>query len=186
MSRVGKKPILIPQGVDVTIDHGPIVLVKGPKGILKQKINAAISMNITDGADEKAIQFSVLKEEDKNERSQWGTARALVANMIIGVTKGFSKKLEVNGVGYRVNLSGRILVLTVGFSHEVRVELPDGIEAKVDGNLIEILGADKYEVGALADHLRKIRRPEPYKGKGIKYAEETIRRKAGKAQKAGE
>ncbi|HAU66746.1 MAG: 50S ribosomal protein L6 [Candidatus Uhrbacteria bacterium GW2011_GWF2_39_13] len=186
MSRVGKKPILIPQGVDVTIDKGPIVLVRGPKGTLKQQINTAVSINIIDGASGKEMQFSVLQEEDKNERSQWGTARALVANMIIGVTKGFSKKLEVNGVGYRVNLSGRILVFTVGFSHDVRVELPEGIEAKVEGNLIEISGADKYTVGALADNLRKIRKPEPYKGKGIKYAEETIRRKAGKAQKAGE
>src|SRR3989338_1236979 len=186
MSRVGKKPILIPQGVDVTIDQGPTVLVKGPKGVLKQEINAAVSINIVEGASGKEIQFSVLQEEDKNERSQWGTARALVANMVTGVTKGFSKKLEVNGVGYRVNLSGRILVFTVGFSHEVRVALPEGIEAKVEGNLIEISGADKYAVGALADNLRKIRKPEPYKGKGIKYAEETIRRKAGKSQKAGE
>ena len=186
MSRVGKKPILIPQGVDVTIDKGPIVFVTGPKGILKQIINTAVSIHIVESDSGKEIQFSVLQEEDKNERSQWGTARALVANMITGVTKGFSKKLEVNGVGYRVNLSGRVLVLIVGFSHEVRIELPEGIEAKVEGNAIEIFGADKYAVGALADNLRKIRKPEPYKGKGIKYAEETIRRKAGKSQKAGE
>ena len=187
MSRVGKKPILIPQGVDVTIDTvGPVIFVKGPKGELKQKINSAVSISIVDSDEGKEIQFSVLNEEDKNERSQWGTARALVSNMVTGVTKGFSKKLEVNGVGYRVNLSGRILVLTVGFSHEVRIDLPDGIDAKVEANAIEISGIDKYAVGALADSLRKIRKPEPYKGKGIKYAEETIRRKAGKSQKAGE
>ena len=187
MSRVGKKPILIPPGVEVTLSQGPSVLVKGPKGELKQEINSAVSINLVDTADgEKEIQFSVLDEEDKNERSQWGTARALVANMVTGVTKGFSKKLEINGVGYRVNLSGRTLVLIVGFSHEVRVELPEGIDAKVEGNTIEISGAHKYNVGALADSLRKIRKPEPYKGKGIKYAEETIRRKAGKSQKAGE
>ncbi|MBI4592482.1 50S ribosomal protein L6 [Candidatus Uhrbacteria bacterium] len=185
MSRVGKKPIVIPPGVDVTV-QGKSVLVKGPKGELQETINAVVTAVIVDGEDGREIQFTVLQETEKQDRAQWGTARALIANMIEGVTTGFSKKLEVNGVGYRVNLQGRILVLNVGFSHEVRIELPEGITAQVEANLITISGASKHAVGSFADSLRKIRKPEPYKGKGIKYAQETIRRKAGKAQKAGE
>jgi len=185
MSRVGKKSIVIPQGVEVNV-NGHVVVVKGPKAELTQTINDVVIVNIVDGEEGKEIQLSITKEDDKNERSQWGTARALLANMVTGVTEGFVKKLEVNGVGYRVNLEGRVLVLNVGFSHEVRVKLPDGIDALVEGNIITISGANKHDIGALADSVRKIRKPEPYKGKGIKYTDEVIRRKAGKAQKAGE
>lgn len=185
MSRVGKKPIQVPKGVDVTI-NGQTVKVKGPKGELAQELNARVTATLfqVDGGQE--VQFAVKQEDEKFDRAQWGTARALVANMIEGVTDGFQKKLEINGVGYRVNLQGRTLVLNVGFSHDVRVELPAGIKAEVDANMITISGADNHLVGSFADTLRKIRKPEPYKGKGIKYAEETIRRKAGKAQKAAE
>ncbi|NQV90672.1 50S ribosomal protein L6 [Candidatus Uhrbacteria bacterium] len=185
MSRVGKKPITIPQGVDVTI-NGQTVIVKGPKGELKEDLNAVITVSLVDGEEGKEIQVTINQEDDKNERAQWGTARALIANMVTGVTEGFSRKLEVNGVGYRVNLEGRKIVLNVGYSHDVRIELPVGMDALVEGNLITLLGANKHDVGELADRIRKVRKPEPYKGKGIKYAEEVIRRKAGKAQKAGE
>ncbi|MEK7619675.1 MAG: 50S ribosomal protein L6, partial [Patescibacteria group bacterium] len=178
MSRVGKKPIVIPKGVDVTID-GQTVKVKGPKGELTETLNAAVHVTLAQGEDGQEIQFVVDQQDEKFERAQWGTARALVANMIEGVTEGFQKKLEINGVGYRVNLQGRTLVLNVGFSHDVRIELPAGITAEIDGNLMNISGASKHMVGSFADSLRKIRKPEPYKGKGIKYAEETIRRKAG-------
>ncbi len=185
MSRVGKKPIVIPQGVDVTV-NGKTVKVKGPKGELMEELNAVVTPSLVQGQDGQEIQFAVGQEDEKYDRAQWGTARALVANMIEGVTKGFSKKLEINGVGYRVNLQGHMLVLSVGFSHDVRVELPAGITADVEANFITISGTNKHDVGSFADSLRKIRKPEPYKGKGIKYAEEIIRRKAGKTQKAGE
>ncbi len=185
MSRVGKKLVVIPNGVDVTID-GNTVSVKGPKGQLSENLNEAVSITLSniDGVD--TIAVTVLNETDKNERSQWGTARALISNMVIGVTDGFSKQLEVNGVGYRVNLSGRAVVLNVGYSHEVPYQLPEGIDAVVEGNLITISGASKHMVGEVADNIRKVRKPEPYKGKGIKYVDEVIRRKAGKTQKAGE
>lgn len=185
MSRVGKKPIHIPQGVQVRVD-GQLVEVKGPMGELQERLNAAVHATLAQSEEGQEIQFTVNQEDDTFERAQWGTARALVANMIEGVIHGFQKKLEINGVGYRVNLQGRVLVLTVGFSHDVRVDLPQGINAEVDANTITITGADAQLVGMFADMLRKIRKPEPYKGKGIKYAQETIRRKAGKAQKAGE
>ncbi|MBI4256801.1 50S ribosomal protein L6 [Candidatus Uhrbacteria bacterium] len=185
MSRVGKKAIQIPSGVDVIV-NGQTVKVKGPKGELMQELNATVMVTLSQTDAGQEVQFAVRQEDEKFERAQWGTARALVANMIEGVTQGFQKKLEINGVGYRVNLQGRMLVLNVGFSHDVRVELPTGLNAQVEANVMTISGADKHLVGSFADTLRKIRKPEPYKGKGIKYAEETIRRKAGKAQKAGE
>jgi large subunit ribosomal protein L6 len=185
MSRVGKKPVVIPNGVDVTID-GNTVSVKGPKGLLSENLNEAVSIALSDVDGAKTVIISVANETDKNERSQWGTARALISNMVIGVTDGFSKQLEVNGVGYRVNLSGRNVVLNVGYSHEVPYQLPEGVDATVEGNLITISGASKHMVGEVADNIRKIRKPEPYKGKGIKYIDEVIRRKAGKTQKAGE
>jgi large subunit ribosomal protein L6 len=183
MSRVGKKPIQIPPGVDVTVS-GQTVKVKGPKGELIQEINGAVTTSLSEIDGGQVVQFAVAQADEKFDRAQWGTARALVANMIEGVTQGFQKKLEINGVGYRVNLQGRTVVLNVGFSHDVRIELPAGITAEVDANTITISGADRHLVGSFADSLRKIRPPEPYKGKGIKYADETIRRKAGKAQKA--
>jgi large subunit ribosomal protein L6 len=185
MSRVGKKPILIPQGVEVSIDQNTVA-VKGPKGELKQLINSIVKIDLTETEVGKEIVVSVPNQNIKNDRSQWGTARALIANMVAGVTEGFSKQLEVNGVGYRVNLVGRTIVLNVGYSHEVRVDLPEGVDATVEGNLITLLSANKHAVGQLADEIRKVRKPEPYKGKGIKYVDEIIRRKAGKTQKAGD
>jgi large subunit ribosomal protein L6 len=180
MSRVGKKPIEIPEGVDVNVDNN-LVSVKGPKGSLSKQINDIVILEVS---DEKTVNVSVKNENEKNERSQWGTARAIIANMINGVTEGFEKKLEVNGVGYRVNVSGNTLVLIVGYSHDVNFPLPEGINATVEGNVVTISGIDKHLVGEVAANIRKVRKPEPYKGKGIKYIDEVIRRKAGKAQKA--
>ncbi len=185
MSRVGKNPVVIPQGVNVNIDS-QVVTVDGPKGTLSQVIDPVVNLELVEGESGKEVRVTVDNEKDKNERSQWGTARALIANMVTGVTEGYSKQLEVNGVGYRVNLEGRILTLIVGYSHDVPFPLPDGIDALVEGNKITISGASKQLVGEIADNIRKIRKPEPYKGKGIKYMDEVIRRKAGKSQKAGE
>ena len=185
MSRVGKKPVVVPNGVDVTID-GNTIMAKGPKGELTQHLNEAVTIALSESDGVKVVTVSVANQTDKNERSQWGTARALISNIVVGVSDGFSKELEVNGVGYRVNLSGRNLVLNVGYSHEVPYQLPEGIDAAVEGNRITISGASRHLVGEVADSIRKIRKPEPYKGKGIKYVDEVIRRKAGKTQKAGE
>lgn len=183
MSRVGKKPILIPQGVDVTID-GKSIVVKGPKGSLSRIVHPLISLSLTDDEQGKQIHVDVEDENEKVNRSQWGTARTLIANMIKGVTEGFSKKLEVNGVGYRVNLSGRTLNLIVGYSHDVPFLLPEGVDATVENNVITLTGRDNEQIGEIAARIRKVRKPEPYKGKGIKYSDEVIRRKAGKSQKA--
>jgi large subunit ribosomal protein L6 len=183
MSRVGKKPITIPSGVDVTID-GHVVTVRGQKGVLSRVMHPLVSVALVDDADGKHVQVSVKDEEEKVNRSQWGTARTHIANMIKGVTEGFSKKLEVNGVGYRVNLSGRNVQLVVGFSHDVVFQMPEGITATVDGNIITISGSNPEVVGEIAARIRRVRKPEPYKGKGIKYVDEVIRRKAGKSQKA--
>ena len=183
MSRVGKKLINIPQGVEVNL-IGQVVEVRGPKGMLSATMHPLVAVHATEDAEGKHLSVSVEDEEEKVNRSQWGTARTLIANMITGVTQGFSKKLEVNGVGYRVNLSGRNLNLIVGYSHDVVYPLPEGIDALVEGNTITIMGRDNQLVGEVAAQIRKVRKPEPYKGKGIKYSNEVIRRKAGKSQKA--
>jgi len=162
MSRVGKKPVIVPSGVDVVID-GLSMSVKGPKGQLSRTFNPAVSIQMNDGENGKEISVLVENETNKNERSQWGTARSLISNMITGVTEGFEKKLEVNGVGYRVKMAGNNVVLNVGYSHEVNFPLPDEITGTVEGNLITISGADKQMVGELAANIRKIRKPEPYK-----------------------
>ena len=183
MSRVGKKPILIPAGVEVTIDDKTIT-VKGPKGTLTRIVHPLVSLTLTEDTEGKHVHVSVMDETEKVNRSQWGTARTLIANMVSGVTLEFTKKLEVNGVGYRVNLSGRNVNLVVGYSHDVVFPLPDGVSATVDGNVITLSGSNNELVGEVAARIRKVRKPEPYKGKGIKYADEVIRRKAGKSQKA--
>lgn len=185
MSRVGKKPVIIPQGVEVSID-GQKVVVKGPKGELNHSFNELVQIVATEEDGQNTVVVRIADEEDRLQKAQWGTARSVLANMVKGVTEGFEKKLEVNGVGYRVSLSGKTLVLNVGYSHEVRFELPEGISAAVEGNVITISGSSAQLVGETAARIRKVRKPEPYKGKGIKYIDEVIRRKAGKAAKAGE
>ena len=180
MSRIGKMPIDIPAGVDVTID-GSTVTVKGPKGELTRTVHKNITVE-KDGAV-----ITVTRPNDENlNKSLHGLTRTLIANMVEGVSKGYSKELEVNGVGYRAAKNGNELVLTVGYSHPVTFKENDDIKIEVPGpNKIIISGSDKQKVGQFAAEVREVRPPEPYKGKGIKYVDEYIRRKEGKAGKGG-
>lgn len=180
MSRIGKQPIILPQGVDVTID-GPLVIVKGEKGTLERALHAAAILTKQEGA----LHVSVKDPKNNAQRALWGLSQRLVSNMVYGVTHGFEKQLELVGIGFRAALSGRKLVLNVGFSHPVEFNVPDGIDAKVEKNSIIITGIDKELVGQTAARIRAIRKPEPYKGKGIRLAGEVVRKKAGKATKAG-
>ena len=178
MSRIGKKPITVPAGVEVKI-NGSEVTVKGPKGELKNTFNA--DMAIAMEGNEIIV---TRPSDDKEHRSLHGLTRTLIANMVEGVANGYSKTLEVNGVGYRVQKQGKNLVMNLGFSHQVIVEEVPGITIEVPSpNQIVISGADKQQVGQFAAEVREKRPPEPYKGKGIKYADEHIRRKEGKAAK---
>lgn len=181
MSRIGKKPIAIPGGIEIKIGEKEIV-IKGPKGELKQEIHPRVKVV----KDDEEIRVSVDNLKDKLGRSLWGLFRSLIQNTVIGVTKGFEKKLEIRGVGYKVAIQGNKLVLNVGYSHPIEYELPAGINAQVEKNMITISGADKQVVGEVAAQIRSVRKPEPYKGKGIKYFDEVIRRKAGKQAKASE
>lgn len=180
MSRIGKKPIAIPAGVDVQID-GALVTVKGPKGTLTQSVHPNMTVEKKDGS------ITVSRPDDgKLNRSLHGLTRTLLNNMVIGATEGYKKELEVNGVGYRAELRGKDLVLKIGFSHDVVVPAEDGIAVEVPApNKIIISGSDKQRVGQFAANVRGKRPPEPYKGKGVKYADERIRRKEGKAGKGG-
>jgi large subunit ribosomal protein L6 len=180
MSRVGKKPIVIPAAVEVQID-GLAVTIKGPKGQLSYRLHPLVSAALGEVDGARVINLSVAHPGQGEEKAQWGTARAILANLLQGVTQGFSKSLEVNGVGFRVNVAGSNIVLNVGFSHEVKIPLPEGITAEVKENVLTLSGLDPQRVGEIAAQIRKIQPPEPYKGKGIKYTDETIRRKAGKA-----
>ena len=179
MSRIGRAPITVPAGVDVTIGDGNVVTVKGPKGTLTQQFNSAMEIKLDAGV------LTVARPNDEKEnRALHGLTRALLYNMVFGVTEGFKKELDVNGVGYRVAKEGKVLQLNVGFSHQVNVPEVDGITIDVPNpNKIVILGADKQQVGQFAANVRKIRPPEPYKGKGIKYVDEVVRRKEGKTGK---
>lgn len=180
MSRIGRNPVPVPTGVQVTI-AGNSVRVKGPKGELSRDLHPEMTVQMEDG------QIVVTRPSDgKKHRSLHGLTRTLIANMVDGVTKGFEKNLEINGVGYRATKQGAKLVLQVGYSHPVEFDPPAGIEIEVPApNRISVKGIDKEAVGALAAEIRRVREPEPYLGKGIKYAGERIRRKAGKAGKVG-
>ncbi len=177
MSRIGKEPINIPKGVEIKLDKSR-VQVKGPKGELGVDLHSKIDVRV----DKDVIQLSRL-DNSRTAREQWGLRRTLINNAVLGVFKGFEKTLEVIGVGYKVDLQGKILVLNVGYSHPVKIELPGEIEARVEKNKITLSGIDKQVVGELAAVIRRVRPPEPYKGKGIKYENEQIRRKAGKSGK---
>ena len=180
MSRIGRKPINIPAGVEAKFENG-VMTVKGPKGTLTQKINPNMTVEINDGIIEVKR-----PNDDKMNRSLHGLTRTLIANMMVGVTEGYKKQLEVNGVGYRCQKQGKQLVMNLGFSHNVVFEDTEDITIEVPGpNSIIIHGADKQKVGQFAAEVREKRPPEPYKGKGIKYAGEYIRRKEGKAGKGG-
>ena len=179
MSRIGLKPINIPTGVEIKINDKNVVEVKGPKGQLTEQISPDMEIKIEDG-----VLTIARPTENKKHKSLHGLSRTLIQNMITGVTEGFSKSLEIEGTGYRAAKQGKKLVLTLGFSHPVELEDPAGIEVEVPAaNKIIIKGIDKQQVGNYAANIREFRRPEPYKGKGIKYTGEIIRRKAGKTGK---
>ncbi len=178
MSRIGKMPIAVPAGVTVEVAENNHVTVKGPKGTLERVFPADMKIEQEDG------QITVSRPNDlKKMKSLHGLSRTLLHNMVVGVTEGFEKKLEVNGVGYRAAKQGKKLTLNLGYSHPVELEDPEGIETTVEGNIITVKGINKEKVGQFAAEIRDKRRPEPYKGKGIKYVDETIRRKEGKTGK---
>ena len=180
MSRIGRKPINIPAGVDVKVDNG-VITVKGPKGTLTQKVHPNITVKVEGGIIE-----VTRPNDDKENRSLHGLTRSLIANMVEGVVNGYKKELDVNGVGYRVQKQGNKRVMNLGFSHQVIVEDTEDIKIEVPGpNKIIITGIDKQKVGQFAAEVREKRPPEPYKGKGIKYVDEVVRRKEGKAGKGG-
>lgn len=177
LSRIGKLPIEIPSGVTITVDSGDVT-VEGPKGKLVQFITPAVIIEVKDG-----VLTVYPKDESKEARSQHGLMRALINNMVVGVTKGFEKKLEVNGVGFRVAANNNELEMSLGFSHPVKYKAPEGVSVTNDKMVIIVSGIDKQKVGQVAAEIRSIKKPEPYKGKGIKYSDEVILRKAGKAGK---
>ena len=181
MSRIGKQPIVLEDGVEAEIDARSIK-IKGSKGELEVHIPPKVKLE----QKENEIIVSVDNPENSRFVAFWGLARSLIANAVEGVTKGFEKKLEVNGVGYKVALKGKNLNLNLGYSHPIDFAIPEGIEAKVEGNEITISGIDKQLVGETASQIRSLRKPEPYKGKGIKYSDEQIRRKVGKVVKGAE
>ena len=175
MSRIGKQPIELPKGVEVKLGED-MVEVKGPKGTLQTPICSLLNYEIADG------HLTITRKDDSREsNAQHGLRRTLIANCVEGVSKGFSKTLEVIGVGFKVAVKGNIIDLSVGYSHPVLLELPKGLEAKAEGTKLTISGIDKELVGEFAARVRRVREPEPYKGKGIKYENEIIRRKAGKS-----
>ncbi|EFO9213253.1 50S ribosomal protein L6 [Campylobacter lari] len=177
MSRIGKQPVAIPSGVEVKLEGN---LLKFKKGNLAKELDTKANVNVE--IKEGQILFSP-KGEDRQSRAYWGTYRALTQNIIIGLTDGFSKTLEINGVGYKAALKGKVLELALGFSHPINYAIPEGIEITVDKNNVIIKGNDKQVVGQVAAQIREFRPPEPYKGKGVKYSDERIIRKAGKTSK---
>lgn len=181
MSRLGKMPIELLNGVTAKIEDN-FIIIKGAKGELKQELHSLVNVEI----NEKNIVVDIVDKSSKKEKAFWGLYRSLINNMVQGVANGFEKKLEINGVGYKVALNGKKLTLNVGFSHPVEKELPEGITCVVEGNVITLSGFDKQLVGETAAQIRKVKKPEPYKGKGIKYMDEIIVRKEGKTASKGE
>ncbi|MFA5935508.1 MAG: 50S ribosomal protein L6 [Patescibacteria group bacterium] len=182
MSRIGKKLIPLPNGVEATIASSSVT-VKGPKGTLTVPLHAVVSVTLEN--DPKGLQVHVQDQESVQQKALWGLMRQLIGNAVEGVQKPFEKALEFVGVGYKVALAGRTLNVEAGFSHPVPFALPEGIDAKVEKQIVTLSGIDKHLVGETAAQIRRIRPPEPYKGKGIKYTTETIRRKAGKTAAKG-
>lgn len=178
MSKIGQQPIEIPDGVTVEI-NGNIVNVTGPKGKLSFNFTKEVGIKIEEG---KII--VVINKDSKIARSNWGTTRMLIFNMVKGVSNGWTKQLELVGTGYRSEVGGDTLILTVGYSHPVKIKAPEGITFKVEKSVITVEGIDKQIVGQVSANIRAVRPPEPYKGKGVKYIDEIVRRKAGKAAKA--
>ena len=190
MSRIGRMPIVIPAGVTVEIKDGNVVTIKGSKGTLTRTFVPEMKIytqEVEKEIDEKTVKVNELVVERPNDlkrnKALHGLTRSLINNMVTGVSNGYEKTLEINGVGYRAAKQGKKLVLTLGYSHPVEMEDPDGVETTVDGNKIVVKGIDKEKVGQYAAEIREKRKPEPYKGKGIKYSDEVIRRKVGKTGK---
>ncbi len=190
MSRIGKKPVILPAGVTAEL-NGNHLVVKGPKGSLELDIHPKVQVT----SENNEIVVNVAKQEDKREKALWGLSRSLVQNVVDGVTTGFTKQLDVVGVGFKAEVRGTTLVLNLGFSHAIDFEIPAGVEVKVEKDpakvtilqyqtTITLTGIDKQLVGQVAANIRELKKPEPYKGKGIKYSDETIIRKAGKVVKA--
>lgn len=179
MSRIGKQPITIPAGVTLTLNAQQLE-VTGPKGTLHLTIHPRVIVTQADNV----VSVTVKDTDLQSDRALWGLTRMLIANMIIGVTAGYEKKLEINGVGFKAQISGKSLALNLGFSHQIDFPVPEGIAITVEKNIVSISGIDKQLVGETAATIRKFKKPEPYKGKGIKYIDEVIRRKAGKVVKA--
>ena len=178
MSRIGRLPVVVPAGVTVEVKENNYVVVKGSKGTLERNLPVEMDIKVEDG------HVVVTRPNDlKKMKALHGLTRTLIHNMVVGVTEGYEKVLEVNGVGYRAQKQGKKLVLSLGYSHPVEMEDPEGLETTVDGNKITVKGISKEKVGQYAAEIREKRRPEPYKGKGIKYADEVIRRKVGKTGK---
>jgi large subunit ribosomal protein L6 len=179
MSRIGKLPVTVPQGVEVKLE-GDLLNVKGPRGELEQRIPKGVQVIVADG------QIRVQRDSDNREhRALHGLTRTLVSNMVVGVTQGFQKSLEIVGVGYRAEVQGNVLNLALGYSHPVNYPVPDGIKVSVERNIIHVEGIDKQRVGQITSEIRAFRKPEPYKGKGIRYVGEKVRRKVGKGSAAG-
>jgi len=179
MSRIGKQPIALPTGVTVTV-NAPDVTIQGPKGTLQVRLHHRVNVDLADNV----VTVSVPSPDNRNDRALWGLGRQLLANAVEGVSKGFEKRLEITGVGFKAALQGMGLVLNLGFSHPIPFTAPPGVTLAVEKNVIVITGADKQAVGEVAATIRRLKPPEPYKGKGIKYVGEVIRRKAGKVMKA--
>ncbi len=181
MSRIGKKPILLPSGIDLAVEAGKVI-VKGPKATLTIPLPPHASIALQD--DPRSAVVSVENETDVSQRAIWGLTRQLVSNAVQGLQKPYEKSLEFVGVGYKVALEGRTVVMDVGYSHSIKFPLPEGVDGKVDKQVLNLSSADKYLLGETAAQIRRFRPPEPYKGKGVKYLDEVIRRKAGKTAKS--
>lgn len=179
MSRIGKKPVVIPSGVSLTL-QGNTLKAKGPKGELELPVHGDVHVEIGEGE----VVVSVKDTSEKQQKALWGLFRSLVQNLVLGVSSGFTKQLELQGVGFKVAATANELQFALGFSHPVNVPIPSGISATVEKNIITISGSSKQQVGQFAANVRRLKEPEPYKGKGIRYVGENVRRKAGKAAKS--
>lgn len=185
MSRIGKKPVVLPSGVTATIAGGAVTIA-GPKGELALALHPHAHVAQTTDAEGKTTLDVTVDDAEREDRAIWGTMRALLNQMVAGVTTGFTKALELNGVGFKMQLQGTTLVMALGFSHEVRYDIPKAVTAKVESNVLTLTSADLPLLGQVAAEIRALKKPEPYKGKGFRYTDEVIRRKAGKASKTSD